>query len=271
MSNPFPLITVVTVCFNAVTEIEKTIRSVLAQTYPHIEYIIIDGGSTDGTKQVIEKYADRIDRFVSEPDKGIFDAMNKGISMATGEYVNFMNAGDTFFEPESIMKVMKASARQADFIAASSYLSSSGRQPLVWEPVRAGFTYSDVIKGGACNHQSCFIRRSVLGEGYPLEYGVLGDLLLFIDKTVYGRATYEPVFVPAVIYDANGVSSDPALRDKRRAILDNYRKAHAETPVNPDRLDRSAFDNRFATRLRNIKRRYYRLRYYFDWNNRREF
>lgn len=91
-------ITVVTVCYNAVNEIEKTIRSVLSQTYPDKEYIVIDGGSTDGTVDIIRKYADRIDYWISEPDGGIYEGMTKGIEHATGDYINFMNAGDLFFD-----------------------------------------------------------------------------------------------------------------------------------------------------------------------------
>lgn len=86
-------ISVVTVCYNAADTIEKTMLSVLNQTHHDIEYIIIDGGSTDGTVEIIRKYADRIAYWVSEPDKGIYDAMNKGIKVATGEWINFMNAG----------------------------------------------------------------------------------------------------------------------------------------------------------------------------------
>lgn len=100
-----PSITVITVCFNSVKEIEETIKSVINQTYSDIEYIIIDGGSTDGTLDVIEKYADKISYFVSEPDYGIYDAMNKGIKRATGDYINFMNAGDMFYTPETLQIV----------------------------------------------------------------------------------------------------------------------------------------------------------------------
>ena len=86
-----PLISIVTVSYNAVATIEQTILSVINQTYPNIEYIIIDGGSKDGTIDIIRKYADQIAYWVSEPDEGIYDAMNKGIKIATGEWINFMN------------------------------------------------------------------------------------------------------------------------------------------------------------------------------------
>lgn len=90
-------ISVITVCYNAVDTLEKTIQSVLEQTYHNIEYIIIDGGSTDGTVEIIHRYVDYLAYWVSEPDRGIYDAMNKGIERATGEWVNFMNAGDYFY------------------------------------------------------------------------------------------------------------------------------------------------------------------------------
>ena len=91
------LISVVTVSYNAVSTIEQTILSVINQTYPHIEYIIIDGGSTDGTVDVIKKYADKITYWVSEPDKGIYDAMNKGLRRVRGDWCVFMNSGDILY------------------------------------------------------------------------------------------------------------------------------------------------------------------------------
>ena len=91
-----PKISIITVSYNVKHTIEETICSVINQCYPNIEYIIIDGGSTDGTVEVIKKHQDKISSWISEPDKGIYDAMNKGIERATGEWINFMNAGDTF-------------------------------------------------------------------------------------------------------------------------------------------------------------------------------
>lgn len=98
-------ISIITVCYNSRNTIESTIQSVLHQTYLNIEYIIIDGGSEDGTKDIINKYLDNIAIYVSESDKGIYDAMNKGITLATGEIIGFLNSDDIFFDNDIILKI----------------------------------------------------------------------------------------------------------------------------------------------------------------------
>lgn len=100
-----PKVSVVTVVYNGRCEIEKTILSVLNQNYSNIEYIIIDGGSTDGTVEIIRKYQDRLAYWVSEPDGGIYYAMNKGIKKATGEWIHFRNCGDYFFDVDALTKM----------------------------------------------------------------------------------------------------------------------------------------------------------------------
>lgn len=100
------LISIVTVSYNAAATIEQTILSVINQTYRNIEYIIIDGGSTDGTVEIIKKYANKLAYWVSEPDKGIYDAMNKGIQKAKGEWINFMNAGDILYNSDVLAQVL---------------------------------------------------------------------------------------------------------------------------------------------------------------------
>lgn len=98
-------ITIITVVYNDKEGLERTVNSVLSQTYKSLEYIIVDGGSTDGTLDVIRKYEDKINKWISEPDHGIYDAMNKGIRMASGKWLNFMNAGDVFANDDIIRSV----------------------------------------------------------------------------------------------------------------------------------------------------------------------
>lgn len=97
-----PKITIVTVTYNAVQTIEETILSVINQDYPNIEYIIVDGGSSDGTVDIIKKYQDYIAKWVSEPDNGLYHAMNKGLLMGTGEWINFRNSGDYFASKNAV-------------------------------------------------------------------------------------------------------------------------------------------------------------------------
>lgn len=94
-----------TVCYNVENTIEQTILSVIGQTYPNIQYIIIDGNSTDGTMDIVMKYKKHIDIIVSEPDNGIYDAMNKSLQYVKGDFLNFMNAGDMFYSDDVVSKV----------------------------------------------------------------------------------------------------------------------------------------------------------------------
>lgn len=121
-SDSHPLITVVTVVFNAVETVEQTILSVINQTYDNVEYIVVDGASTDGTLDVIKKYEDKIDCWISEPDKGIYDAMNKGIGLASGEWINFMNAGDLFYDVEIIKEVFEGKQYDASVIYGNTMI-----------------------------------------------------------------------------------------------------------------------------------------------------
>lgn len=105
MESKMPKITIVTVTFNAIGCLEKTINSIIEQNYSNLEYIIIDGGSIDGTIDIIHKYETKISCWISEPDHGIYDAMNKGIHLASGEWINFMNAGDQFASSDILYKI----------------------------------------------------------------------------------------------------------------------------------------------------------------------
>ena len=146
-----PLISIITVVFNGEKYLEETIQSVINQTYDNVEYIIIDGGSSDGTLDIIKKYEERIDYWVSERDNGIYDAMNKGIDAAGGEWINFMNAGDSFYNNEVIEKVFSCNVYNGMIIhgkVALNYkgdlISYYGSSKII--PHQGGFFKSDIVK-----------------------------------------------------------------------------------------------------------------------------
>lgn len=118
MSKDLPKVTVVTVVRNAELLIEETIQSTLAQDYPNIEYVVVDGESSDATQQIIQTYINRIDQYVSEPDQGIYDAMNKAAQLASGDWVIYMNAGDRFYSSDSLSQLESALKSDADVIFA---------------------------------------------------------------------------------------------------------------------------------------------------------
>lgn len=203
-----PLITVVTVCYNAVNELEKTMLSVLNQTYDNIEYIIIDGGSKDGTVDIIKKYADRLAYWVSEPDKGIYDAMNKGIKVATGEWINFMNAGDLFVKSTTISEVFDTEQYSCDIIYGDTVKKLSLGTFL--SKHEAVDTLNERLP--FC-HQSCFISKEIAMRNlYQLEYKIAADYNQFY--TIYKQGgKFAGIDVPISIFDnIDGISSQYPVR-----------------------------------------------------------
>lgn len=148
-------VSVITVCYQAADTIETTIKSVISQTYPDIEYIIIDGGSTDGTVDVINKYADHIAYWRSEQDKGIYDAMNKGISVSTGKFINFMNAGDSFYT-DSAVEEMVSKVNDDTVIAYGNTMKvyDLGEKLMYPTPL------DGIKKGMVFGHQATFVDAS---------------------------------------------------------------------------------------------------------------
>ncbi len=146
------LITVVTVVFNGEQFIEKTIQNVLSQTYDNVEYIVIDGGSTDGTLGIIMKYETAIDYIISDKDNGIYDAMNKGIKLASGDWINFMNAGDSFFTATTLDAIFNKSLDDGDVIYGNVDIRYNG-----FSRTQSAGSPAKLWKGMQFSHQSTFI------------------------------------------------------------------------------------------------------------------
>jgi glycosyltransferase involved in cell wall biosynthesis len=170
--NNRPLITVVTVVYNGKHKVEQTIQNVLNQTYPHIEYIVLDGGSTDGTQDIIRKYTQEINLWISEPDRGIYDAMNKGIALARGEWINFINAGDSFAHNNTLAEIMEAAPREADVLFGDALEHfKSGRTR-----VCSSGDIKDLWKGMICSHQAMLMRSTLLKmRPFNTEFSIAAD------------------------------------------------------------------------------------------------
>lgn len=162
MKQQYPKVSIITVTYNCVDLVESTLRNVLKQTYPNLEYIVIDGNSNDGTCQVIERYADRLAYWVSEPDDGIYDAMNKGICAATGEWVLFMNAGDYFFQPTTVEDVFRwFDDRSGDYFIVGGARCFTKEGYFDRMPKAPG---KDIWAWRMFAHQATFVRLSVQKE-----------------------------------------------------------------------------------------------------------
>ena len=195
-----PKVTVGTVCYNAEGVIENLIKSVLSQTYDNIEFVIVDGASKDGTIDVINRYKDKIDTIVSEPDKGIYDAMNKLLTYATGDYLIFMGADDVFYNNDVIAKMASKMTDKDSVYYGSVIFKGIGTKH--WGKFNK-------VKWATTNvcHQAIFYPRSVYStHAYDVRYKLFADyaynLVLLKEKHIF-----QYVDLVIVLYDVNGASS----------------------------------------------------------------
>ncbi len=202
-----PLITVITAVFNARKTLEATIQSVLGQTYGSIEYIVIDGGSTDGTLEIIRKYEHDIGYWLSEPDKGVYDAMNKGILASTGSWLNFLNANDVFADQSTVEDIAITCLHgDAKFVYSDVLLKNDNHQPK-----RFACDHTRLI----INHQASIYRRSLHDEHglYLVARGItISDYLFF---SLIERGDYLKVDRPIALYDTTGISQSRSAVEQK--------------------------------------------------------
>lgn len=205
---------IITVCYNDKEGLQKTIQSVIQQTSKEYEYIIIDGSSTDGSVDVIKQYTSKIDYWISEPDKGVYSAMNKGIKIARGEYTIFMNAGDTFYSNDILEKVDKLNL-QCDLAVGKASMVRNGKENSIVTPpkeVTLGFwLYHSVI------HQAAFMRTSMLKEKlYDETLRIVSDWKYMLEEYITRSYTYQPISFIVCCFDTTGISSNNAKRMNER-------------------------------------------------------
>lgn len=179
----YPKVSIVTVTFNCSSKIEKTLCSVISQTYPNIEYIIIDGASTDNTLSIIEKYKEHISLIKSESDKGIFDAMNKGIDAATGDWINFMNAGDVFDNKSTIEDIFPELTSECSVLWGISQKRLANNKIEMRCPIPF-YEQKTFVRSMGINHQAVFVNLHKLGSvRFNLDYRIAADYNML--KTMY--------------------------------------------------------------------------------------
>lgn len=207
-------LSIITVNFNDAAGLERTIKSVISQTFHDYEFIIIDGGSTDGSVNIIEKYEQYINYWISERDGGIYPGMNKGLRQAKGEYVNFMNGGDSYHSADVLERIFSLDTN-ADIITGAHYGSP---HPNVGEN---GISLLSLYTG-AVDHQASFIRREVaLRHPYDENYKIVSDWKFFIEALILDNCSFYYTNTLVVDVDMTGISNTNQELDRkeREAVL----------------------------------------------------
>ena len=169
-------VSVITVVYNAGDVFETTLKSVRDQKYLHIEYIVVDGGSKDNTLELIEKYKEGISKWISESDEGLYSAMNKGLKMATGDYVIFLNAGDLFFDSEVLERIFDTSLALSDVYYGETMIIDKEGREIGMRRLKAPevLTWKSLIDGMLVCHQSFIVKKSIAPE-YNIKYKIAAD------------------------------------------------------------------------------------------------
>lgn len=206
---------IITINYNDKEGLNRTIKSVINQTSKDFEYIVIDGGSTDGSVDIIKQNADHINYWVSEKDKGVYNAMNKGIAQAKGDYLVFMNAGDCFHTPD-ILELM--CDYQEDIICGKVFKGNTTIPSGHYKPT---ITLVDLMRG-SLPHQAMFIRRELMVKHpYDENYKILSDWKFCIEALVFDNCTFRNSDIIVADYDITGIStnSNGLLPKEREQIL----------------------------------------------------
>lgn len=222
-------VTIITVCLNAATTIGDTIKSVLAQDYPEIEYLIVDGASTDGTMDVVRSYGERITRAVSERDHGMYESMNKGLRMASGDVVGFLHSDDMLSSPTIISEIV-AAFRETDAECVFGDIDIVHRRDTdrVLRRWRAGPHRRGALpRGWYPPHPTLYVRRSVLDEVGPFDerYRIAADMdhMLRLFEVRGVRSHYLP---RVVVHMRSGGLSNKSLRNIWRANIETWQSLH---------------------------------------------
>jgi glycosyltransferase involved in cell wall biosynthesis len=227
-NHPTPKFSVITITYNAEQTLEDTIQSVITQNYHHIEYIIVDGASKDGTMKIVERYRDKISVVVSEPDRGLYDAMNKGMHLATGDYLCFLNAGDCFHEDDTLLNVvhsLNGKCELPDIIYGNTALVDSEghflRMRRLAPPER--LNWRSFRHGMLVCHQAFFMKRAKAMD-YDLRYRFSADFDWCI-RCMKRSETMHNTHLTLIDYLSEGMTTQnhkASLKERFRIMAHHY-------------------------------------------------
>ena len=216
-------ISIITINYNDARGLERTIKSVVSMTFSNKEFIVIDGASKDDSLDIIHKYSKQISKWVSEPDSGIYSAMNKGIAMASGEYCIFMNSGDAFYSTDVLVHIQKYLKSGKDIYNGNAFFTDSDGR-ITW--YRKG--HKDVSKmyfyhSSIC-HQSSIIKTSLLKKYmYDETLRMVSDWKFWVETICLNHASYEAIDVDICCYDCGGITAthhDLGVYERRKVLLE---------------------------------------------------
>lgn len=210
-------LSIITINYNDLNGLKKTIESVLGQTYNEFEYIVIDGGSNDGSSEYLEGLSGQVDYWVSEKDSGIYNAMNKGIKKAQGEYLMFLNSGDWLCSKETLQGIFQ-DKKEADVLFGNVIIDKNGNTERKINGPSHGPVTSTYLLYSTIFHQGSFIRQSVFDKfgNYDENYKIISDWVLFL-KLSMNEHSFQYIDVDVSYFDGLGISSqDPKKNHEER-------------------------------------------------------
>lgn len=235
-----PDLSIITINLNNCTGLEKTMQSVFSQTYSSVEYIVIDGGSTDGSVDLLKINNEQIAYWNTAPDKGIYHAMNKGIRQATGEYCLFLNSGDWLVEPVTLANIF-AKKPQADIVSGDIYFFDLQTNTIKWHvPSPDKFTAKTLFLG-TLPHQATLLRRSLFDRFgmYNEQLKIVSDWLFFLEALLVHGCSYQHHAETIAYFNMDGISCDPQTASlPRREQLNILKQKYSLFLPDYEQLDR---------------------------------
>ena len=199
------LISVITVAFNAIDALKRTIASVVSQKDAEFEYIVVDGAGNDGTAAYLESGISGVSRWISEPDGGIYEAMNKGVRLACGDYCIFMNAGDVFANVHVLSRI-SPKLEGADIVLGNELLVNGKGRITGFTPSRGGFSTDNLLHYSVC-HQASFIRRDILlDHPYDESLRLVSDWKFILERFLSGENSFKTVNIDVCLFFAGGLT-----------------------------------------------------------------